>query len=195
VSEKENLTVLVWEHAPSRFSGTDLVLLLKLAGLSNNKDGCAFAGVERLAVMCGVTERALRYALRRLDKTKFLRTQKRLGHSNRYFLNVEELKKLPSIHGAEPTAEAVKLATDLEESLRVNLGAVIPADWQTSWPVELQKLFDAGRKEQDVRPVILYARKHEWWSDELRKNGAHGLVSNFSTILDHYAKAQTKVAA
>jgi len=48
VSEKENLTVLVWEHAPSRFWGTDLNLLLKLAGLSQ-RDGFAFAGVERLA--------------------------------------------------------------------------------------------------------------------------------------------------
>jgi hypothetical protein len=195
VSEKENLTVLVWEHAPSRFSGTNLNLLLKLAGLSNNKDGCAFAGVERLAVMCGVTERALRYALRRLEKTKFLKTQKRLGHSNRYFLNVEELKKLPSIHGAEPTAEAVKLATDLEEGWRLHLNAVIPADWRTTWPFELQKLFDAGHTDAQLRPIIKFARLHEWWSEELRKNGAHGLVSNFATILDHYTKEQTKVAA
>ncbi|HWY42625.1 MAG TPA: hypothetical protein VNX66_03965 [Candidatus Sulfotelmatobacter sp.] len=195
MSDKENLTVMVWEHAPSRFSGTDLVLLLKLAGLSNNKDGCAFAGVERLAVMCGVTERALRYALRRLDKTKFLKTQKRVGHSNRYFLNVEELKKLPSIHGAEPTAEAVKLSVDLEESLRVNLNGTIPADWRTTWPVDLQKLFDAGHTDAQLRPIIKFARLHEWWSDELRKHGAHGLVSNFTTILEHYTKAQTKVAA
>jgi len=194
VSEKENLTVLVWEHAPSRFWGTDLNLLLKLAGLSQ-RDGFAFAGVERLAVMCGVKPRALRYALRELVKAKVLKVQNRKGHSNKYFLNVEELKKLPSIHRAEPIAEAVKLSVDLEESLRVNLNGTIPADWRSTWPVELQKLFDAGHTDAQLRPIIKFARLHEWWSDELRKNGAHGLVSNFTTILEHFTKNQPKVAA
>jgi hypothetical protein len=195
VSEKENLTVLVWERAPSRFCGTDLVLLLKLAGLSA-LHGHAFAGVERLAAMCGVKPRALRYALRELVKAKVLKVQNRKGHSNKYFLQVDEIRKLPLVShkDADPTAEAVKLATDLEASLRANLSAVIPADWQTTWPAELQKLFDAGHKEQDVRPVILYARKHEWWSNELRKNGAHGLVSNFVTILEHFTKDTSKAA-
>ena len=145
--------------------------------------------------MCGVTPRALRYALRRLVKTTVLKVQKRPGHSNRYFLNVEELKRMPSIHGAEPTPQAVNLATDLEESLRVNLSGTIPADWQETWPIELQKLFDAGHTDEQLRPVIKYARQHEWWSDELRKNGAHGLVNNFTTIVEHYTKAQTKAAA
>jgi hypothetical protein len=200
VSDKENLTVLVWDHAPSRFSGTDLVLLLKLAGLSSNKDGCAFARVERLAVMCGVTPRALRYTLRRLAKATpttpaVLRIQKRAGHSNRYFLNAEELRKLPSIHPAEPTPQAAKLASDLEKCLRENLSAIIPPDWRETWPIELQKLFQAGHTDEQIRPVIFYARNHEWWSEELRKNGANGLVSNFTTILEHFTKSQQKVAA
>jgi len=194
VSDKENLTVLVWEHAPSRFSGTDLNLLLKLAGLSA-REGFAFAGVERLAVMCGVKPRALRYALRTLVKGKALKVQNRKGQSNKYFLNVEELKKLPSIHGAEPTEEAVKLAFDLEEGWRVHLNAVIPADWRTTWPVELQKLFDAGHTDAQLRPILKFARLHEWWSEELRKNGAHGLVRNFTAIFEHYTKAQQKAAA
>jgi len=45
--------------------------------------------------------------------------------------------------GQNQARKRTKLATDLEESLRVNLSAVIPADWRTTWPVELQKLFDA----------------------------------------------------
>ena len=193
MSEKENLTVLVWEHAPSRFWGTNLVLLLKLAGLSQ-REGFAFAGVERLAVMCGVKPRALRYALSDLVKAKVLKIQARRGHSNKYFLNVEELKKLPSIRAAEPTAEAVKLAADLEESLRANLNGNIPEDWRTTWPVELQKLFDAGHTDAQLRPIIKFARLHEWWSEELRKNGAQGLASNFATILDHFTKASIKAA-
>jgi len=195
VSGKENLTVLVWERAPSRFCGTDLVLLLKLAGLSA-LHGHAFAGVERLAAMCGVKPRALRYALRELVKAKVLKVQNRKGHSNKYFLQVDEIKKLPLVlhKDAEPSAEAIKLATDLEEGWRVHLNAEIPADWRTAWPIELQKLFDAGHTDAQLRPIIKFARLHDWWSDELRKNGAHGLVSNFTTILEHYTKASDKAA-
>ena len=192
MNEQRNITALVWQHAPSQFSGTPLVLLLKLAGLSQ-KNGHAFAGVERLALMCGVKPRALQYALRELLKAKVVKVQKRKGHSSRYFLETETIGKMPLVipqeqKAAEPSAEAVKLAVDLEESLRKNLNGVIPQDWKQTWPAELQKLFDAGHLDKDLRPVILFARQSEWWSAELQKSGAHGLVASFPKILASYAK-------
>jgi hypothetical protein len=57
MSKVESLTALVWRHAPSKYSGTPLVLLLKIAGLTDAKDGHAHVRVHILASMCGVTER------------------------------------------------------------------------------------------------------------------------------------------
>jgi hypothetical protein len=194
VNDKEqNLTALVWQHAPSAFYGTDLVVLLKLAGLSQ-KEGHAFAGVERLAAMCGVKPRALRYALRQLTKGKVLKIKSRRGHSNHYFLDADAIKKLPLVLPNKPSAEAVKLSADLEFTLRTNpKEAVIPSDWQTAWPVELQKLFDVGHNDADIRTLIKFAIVNEWWSGQLENNFAQGLVENFARILSTF-KAEKKAA-
>ncbi len=195
--ENKTMTATVWQHCPSKFSATELVLLLKIAGLSTRQGHC-YAFVTTLATMCGVKERAIQYALRRLVKSGVLRIQTRKGHSSRYFLQLDEIRKLPLVmpkDAEKPTAEAVKLAEDFEVSIRTNLKRTAPADWRTIWPVELQTLYAQGHTDAEVRAVATYARNHTWWSNELADRGVVGFVRNFSTILEHYQAAQQKVAA
>jgi hypothetical protein len=189
--KEDSLTALVWQHAPSRYNGTALVVLLKLAGLSSNKGGYAFPGVERLAAMCGVKERRLQYVTRQLKKANLLKVRERRGHSNMWFLNAEELRKLP-LASPPPEPEmagtAASPATEFAERLQSTMskieGTVIPADWHTAWTAEAQKLLDANLDL--MRDVTRFALTVLHWRELVAKNGPSVLVQNFAQLLEAY---------
>src|SRR6201999_4492821 len=93
----ESLTALVWRHAPSRYSGTPLVVLLKLAGLTDAKDKCAHVRMHVLASMCGITERRAQQVVEDLKKDRALKVQYRKGKSSIFVLNAEFLGSLPLV--------------------------------------------------------------------------------------------------
>jgi hypothetical protein len=206
--EKQSLTVLVWERCPSKYSGTALVLLLKLAGLSS-RDGHAWPGMDRLASMCGVTSRALRYIVKDLKKDGVLKTQSRKGHSNRFFLQVDEIEKLATIvpprvpetqAPAAPEAQprdGRHIAQRLANALRAaNPAAIVPLDL-TAWAAQLQNLIAAGNQYEIVCKALKFSRSHEWWASEIAKSDpVTVLVKNFELILRQLNKAEErKVAA
>jgi hypothetical protein len=210
--EKQSLTAIVWQHVPSTYEGSALVVMLKLAGLSSNKDGRAFVRVEPLAAMCGIKPRALQYLTRKLKKAKLLKVHNRKGHSNFWFLDVEEIKKLPLVSGPEsaeestveeqvaetPTAQqtpAQEFATRLHETLTRIEGAAIPAEWQTMWTTEAQKLLDAGHNLEIMRAVTRYALGVLFWREKIAKDGARVLVENFTTMLEQYETFSRRDAA
>jgi len=96
-SEKKNLTALVWMRCPSKYNGTHLVALLKVAGLSV-KYGKANIRVPVLAAMCGVSERAMQKTLKRLRKDGLLTVKHRKCKSSHLTLNIEEIEKLPLVN-------------------------------------------------------------------------------------------------
>jgi hypothetical protein len=199
---EQSLTVLVWERCPSKYSGTALVLLLKLAGLSA-REGHAFPSMERLASMCGVTSRALRYIIEDLKKDRVLRVKGRKGHSNHFYLQPDEIRKLPLVIAPKEPVEKVQpeapaasprdaawLAKSFETAMRRDLtDPVIPADWQARWTAQLQDLFDAGHDVELLVVLARFALKHAWWSMEIGKLGASVFVDNFDLIRRQFEKA------
>jgi hypothetical protein len=204
--EKESLTALVWERCPSKYSGTTLVLLLKLAGLST-RDGHAFPSVKRLAMMCGVRERAVQYAVKLLKRDGLLKIQTRKGHSNRFFLQADEIRKLPLAtapnEATTPEALAAVLrdaawfAKNFEIAVRREIpDAVIPTDWEIRWTAQLDDLFDAGHAVDLLIEVARLAVRHEWWAMQIGKDGASAFVDNFDVIRKQCEKiAPAKVEA
>lgn len=92
----KTLTTLIWERCPAKFRGTELVILLKLAGKSS-RQGCSHLRVDVLAAACGIGVRALQYSYRNLEKTGVLHVTENPGRSNCYALNLETIRKMPRI--------------------------------------------------------------------------------------------------
>jgi len=107
----KQLTATVWQHAPSRYGGTALLVLLKLAGLSA-KDGHSFASVGYLAAACGGSPRAIRLVLKELRKDGMVKVHQRKGHSNKIFVNWDAMQALPL---ALPQNEAQEEAPETEQ--------------------------------------------------------------------------------
>jgi DNA-binding transcriptional MocR family regulator len=195
----KTITAVVWEHAPSKIQGTPLVVLLKLSGLTNS-DGYAFPSMEHLARACGASVRSIQYAIRELEKSKLLKTRNRRGRSCHFYIQVEELLKLPLANPRDvaietqtavvtPQRDARWLAGEIEKVFRAELpDAQIPSDWQTAWTAELQKLFDAGHAVDSMISACRFARKHMWWAGELANKGVTALVANFKLIEEQRTK-------
>jgi DNA-binding transcriptional regulator YhcF (GntR family) len=203
MTEKESLVALVWERCPSKYNGTELLAMVKLAGLSK-REGHAYPSMEFLAKSCGVSRRTMQYAISKLKKDKLLTLKRGAGGRHRYFLEPDEIQQLdlavPRDYQdelpPEPTAEkaivissdAKEVAANLEKVIRNEVnGAQIAEDWQTSWPAEIQTLLDAGHDVATIRKTARFAVNHEVWSStQLAPRGAHGFVGHFSEILAMY---------
>lgn len=192
-SERESMVALVWQHCPSKYTGSTLVVLLKLAGLSS-KEGSAWPSVEWLAKACGVERRWTQRLLTKLKADGLLSVKARKGHSNRFFLNVEEIRKLPLAvplpeqdpKKAEKPAQPGP-AQELAERLRLSFTeklplAQIPADWQTAWPSEFQKLLDAGLTVDRIRTIARFALGVLGHREQLAKDGPAFLVRSLTTL-------------
>jgi hypothetical protein len=104
----KTLTILVWQRCPAKFRGTELVILLKLAGASS-RQGCSHLRVDALAAACGIGVRALQYRYRNLEKTGLLHVTENPGRSNCFTLNLEAIRKMPRIKQASEETDG---ATD-----------------------------------------------------------------------------------
>jgi hypothetical protein len=208
-TEKSPLTALVWNHAPSKYSGTPLVALLKIAGLSS-RDGHAWPSVKRLALMCGVEERALQYVTKQLEEDGILQIQRRKGHSSRYFLQVAALRSLPSVvppreeatsatvtpePAAPAPAPAVEdgrsIAKDLVLALRKEnpASALIPLELD-DWAAKFQTLIDAGNDVQTIKKVCRFGRKQPFWEIDIQSSDVvTTVVKHFQQMLAAYKKS------
>jgi hypothetical protein len=178
-NETHSLTAVVWKHCPTRYNGTRLTVLLKIAGLSQ-RDGHAWILVENLAAMCGVKPRSLRYVLARLRKDRILKIQQRKGRSSQYFLNIAEIQKLPLVLPAEtpvPVPEAQ------------------PQRTQRDLPGELQALIDAHNDRETVGAVFSFAQRHPHWQGQLEKGGPRIFVACYDEIRKQYRNSKREVAA
>ena len=101
----KTLTTLIWSRCPAKFRGTELVILLKLAGLSS-RVGCSHRRVDVLAAECGVGVRALQYAINEIEKTGVLQVTGNPGRSNCFALNLEAIRKMPRMKATEETEGA-----------------------------------------------------------------------------------------
>jgi hypothetical protein len=106
----KTLTTLIWQRCPSKFRGTELVILLKLAGKSSRK-GLSHLRVDELAAACGVGVRALQYSYRNLQKTGVLNVTVNHGQSNCFSLNLEAIRKMPRIKEAVEETEGASVCT------------------------------------------------------------------------------------
>jgi len=198
MSKVESLTALVWRHAPSKYSGTPLVVLLKIAGLTEAKDGHAHVRVHILAQMCGVTERRAQQIVEGLKKDRTLSVRYRKGKSSVFLLNLELLRGLPLAvkpveqasdeqKEAEPATPQISDAQFISELLQQNFVSAkvqAPSDWQTAWPIEFQKLLDAGRSVDVIRSVARFALSVLAHREELYRRGPVMLVEKFSPLLE-----------
>jgi hypothetical protein len=106
----KTLTKLIWSRCPSKFRGTELVVLLKLAGASST-NGCSHLRVDALAKACGVRVRALQYAAKNIQKTGVLTITENAGRSNCYALNLEAIRKMPRIKQAAEETDGATICT------------------------------------------------------------------------------------
>jgi len=106
----KTLTTLIWERCPAKFNGTQLVILLKLAGKSS-RQGCSHLRVDVLAAACGIRVRALQYAVKNIEKKGLLHVTANPGLSNCYTLNLEAIRKMPRMKQAEEETEGATACT------------------------------------------------------------------------------------
>jgi Helix-turn-helix domain len=191
----KQLTATVWCHAPSRYGGTALLVLLKLAGLSA-KGGYSYASVGYLAAACGATPRAVNQVLKTLRKDGVVRVKHRKGHSSHIAVNWEAMQALPlalpkeaateSQDTAEPakhTGDAQNIAERLKSSF-TDLNLHVPGDWEQTWPSEFQKLLDAGHTTDAIRGVARFALRVDRYREELAERGPAILVEKFAKMLE-----------
>ena len=204
-------TAKVWQHAPSKYRGTALVVLLKLAGLTND-EGHAHPSTCYLAKACGVDPRHIQRITQRLKKDGVLKIQRGKG-VNKYRIQVEAIAALPLAvppdyknedsqpeEAAQPTQQPLDaqwLAKNFHAAIERDLpDAVIPADWQTTWSRELQTLFDAGHDYETLARIARFAIDHSGWANmEIGPHGAHGFVKHFAVIHQQFEKTQKERAA
>lgn len=209
MSKVESLTALVWRHAPSKYSGTPLVVLLKVAGLTEAKNGRARVRAHILAQMCGVTERRAQQIVEGLKKDGTLSVRYRKGKSSEFFLNVELLTALPlavapeqtnqedqpkTAEPATPQLNDAQFISGLLKKSFTNNGQPTPDNWEAAWPKEFQKLLDAGHTVEFIRGVARFALTVQAHRDELYKRGPAMLVEKFA-LLSEQAATFGKVAA
>jgi hypothetical protein len=207
----ESPTAMVWRHAPSRYNGTALLLMLKIAGLSSAKDGHAHVRMNILAAMCGVKERQAQRIIEGLKADGFVKVRYRKGKSSIFVLNHEAIRSLPLAVPPEEreetaapeqhaAAEPAKLGGDaafISELLRKNftkMNIEPSADWHVTWPAEFQKLLDAGHNVDFIRDVTRFALKVDAHRAEIVKHGPAFLVRSFA-LLKEQAENFGKVAA
>jgi hypothetical protein len=203
-SEKQqSLTAIVWQHCPSKYTSTRLLVLLRLAGLSE-REGHAWPGVKTLAAMVGVKTRQLRYVIKSLSLDGVLRVQRRTGHSSHFFIQVDEIRKLPSVVPVkeevpvtpEPAAPAPavedgrSIAASLVMALRKeNPSAIVPLELD-EWAAKFQTLLDAGHDAKTVKQVCRFGRKHAFWEIDIQSTDvATTVVNNFPQMLAAYKKS------
>jgi hypothetical protein len=93
---RKELVAMVWKHCPSTYKGTELLVLVKLAGLTNTTKGYAYPSLYYLSLACGlVPTRGVQKIVARLKKAGVLSIKKSAGGRNRYTLNVEHIRSLP----------------------------------------------------------------------------------------------------
>jgi biotin operon repressor len=195
MSSAKELTALVWQHAPSKYNRSTLVVLLKLAGLTC-ADGHAYPSVPYLAASCGVSERAVQFCLQQLRKDGVLKIITRRGRSSHFFLQADALKKLPlaipteeadaqePAATAEPVIDGDWLARALHHSISKQIpAATIPDDWRVTWTAAMQSLLDAGHSPATIRATARFALDHEAFSTLLlASRGAPGFAEKFDVI-------------
>ncbi|HWY42627.1 MAG TPA: hypothetical protein VNX66_03975 [Candidatus Sulfotelmatobacter sp.] len=98
----KTLTALIWSRCPAKFRGTELVILLKLAGVSSNQ-GCSHLRVDTLAAACGIRVRALQYSVKKIEKKGLLHVSENPGRSNCYALNLEAIRHMPKLKATQET--------------------------------------------------------------------------------------------
>jgi len=194
MSKVESLTALVWRHAPSKYSGTPLVVLLKIAGLTDAKDGYAHVRVHILAQMCGVTERRAQQIVEGLKKDRTLSVRYRKGKSSVFLLNLELLRGLPlavkpveqpkEAEPATPQISDAQFISGLLQQSFTKQELQAPADWQTAWPVEFQKMLDAGHTVEVIRSVARFALSVQCHREELANRGPVILMEKFPVLLE-----------
>ncbi len=69
-----------------------------------------------------------------------------------------------------------------------------PSDWQTTWPIEFQKLLDAGHSVDVIRSVARFALSVLAYREELHRRGPEMLSEKFG-LLQEQAKTFGKAAA
>jgi hypothetical protein len=210
---KTSLTAMVWQRIPGKYTSAVTLVLLKLAGLSE-REGYARMSVPTLAKMCGITERYAHMILKDLKKDGLLTVKYRKGKSSHITLSVAEIEKLALVMperedtktaeqpkaekpAAQPSAHAVELAQRIHDNGLPKMlpEAIVPDDWQTSWPVVLQPLFDAGHTLGTLRHVASSALKSQAWRKEMSADPVGTLAQNFEAFHRLWQAEQKKEAA
>jgi hypothetical protein len=202
---EKSLTVLVWEHCPSTYNGSALVVLLKIAGLSE-REGHAWPSMTRLALMCGMERRGLQKLTAKFVEQGILEIQQRRGHSSRFFLQVAAIRKLSSVVPAKEEAPAVtpepaapapavedgrSLAQTLVTALRKENPAspLIPLELD-DWAAKFQTLLDSGHDAKTIKNVCRFGRKHPFWEIDIQSGDVvTAVVKNFEQMLTAYKKS------
>jgi hypothetical protein len=65
-----------------------------------------------------------------------------------------------------------------------NRQLLVPDDFQTAWPIEFQKLLDAGHTVDSIRDVARFALSVECHREDLAKRGPAMLVEKFVPLLE-----------
>lgn len=103
-----SIEALNWAFNLPRSNVADKAVLLALANHCT-PDGRCWPGVERIALYTGLTERAVRLVLRRLEQDQLIQTQSRSGTSNLYTL---PLPPLPASTQMDKTRHRIFAAWD-----------------------------------------------------------------------------------
>jgi hypothetical protein len=177
------LVALVWRHGPSRYAGSDLVVLLKLAGLQKQQDGDvrAFPGVDYLSRNCGLkSRRGMQKILKRLKKDGVLKVKYRAGHSSFFYIDAEALRKIPLVNHGDPSEDAVGIAGALFRAITNEVpSAVVSADWADEWPVAVQEILDRGHAPDAVIKTARYGLDNEPYRSKIIVTGAVALSEVF----------------
>jgi hypothetical protein len=177
------LTAAIWERGASKYTGTSLLMLLKIASMTRN-EGYAYPGVPYLAARCGCKDRQVQRILRTLEQDKILTEQKAgVNGQNFYRLQLDEIRKLEIVDAA------YRLATRYKSALVRNFPEhVIDDNWRNTWPMSMQTLLDRKFSDADIVRVTSWALSQHF---ALPCN-APTLAENFSTLTKLYNASLTE---
>lgn len=179
--QTKDLVILCWNHCPSKFSGTTLILILKLAALSKpatdggNKP--AYMTAKRLALQCGADISTIQRSIKELKKSKTVVVKERHGHSSQFYLQPEVIAALPLADPQENEGGAPPLLPHVEIAHRVaaalgKMGYDLEAgNWREEWPSTIHRILSKGHTKDVVIAVTNHVIK-KWKTDMLQSSVA-----------------------
>jgi DNA-binding MarR family transcriptional regulator len=163
----------------------------------HSRDGSCFPGQELLADETGVPMRSLRRAMRLLEEKGYVRAQRRLSTSSRYFLTYATLAQLEKAHSGHPgiseeNPSGVNDDGDTDEVHLCHPGISVPATvagvFRPPWPIKIKSEDQEMKKEERGEGETLPAQGSSSMGENESEDPVKAIFGGWVTARERRAK-------